>query len=161
MEVEFEITRKDYLDFSTYHFFKHQVGSQIITAVAGFFLFIFLIFKDRTGINLLTLLFLGVFYFSCYGLYIFFWLLHTKNIPQDKGSILGLKKLDFTEEAINFSDQNSNGSYKWATIMNTAETKKAFYLYCDSNMAIVVPKRVFTDSSKLDEFRTMLKRRSL
>ncbi len=64
--------------------------------------------------------------------------------------------MEFTDDKIIYKASNSEGSNDWAMIRNVKESSKAFYLYMDTNMAILVPKRAFKDKAEEVGFRDLV-----
>lgn len=60
---------------------------------------------------------------------------------------------EFSEENISFSDKDSDGRFQWNAIKSFEEDRKAFYLYIDTIMALMIPKRYFVDKSEEQAFR--------
>lgn len=83
----------------------------------------------------------------------------TKSIPDNDGTILGQKEMEFAENKIVYKTANSEGSSDWTTIKKLEESSKAFYLYMDTNMAMLVPKRVFKDKSDEETFKTLVRQK--
>ena len=62
-------------------------------------------------------------------------------------------------DKITFKTTNSEGSSDWKTKKKLEESSKAFYLYMDTNMAMLVPKRVFKDKSDEDAFKILVRQK--
>ena len=60
---------------------------------------------------------------------------------------------EFSEEYISFRDKDSDGRFQWNAIKSLEEDSKAFYLYLDTIMALLIPKRYFVDKSEEQAFR--------
>lgn len=80
--------------------------------------------------------------------------------PSKGGSMLGYRTMHFTDEAITYESDTSNGNYRWSAILKIVETKSAFYLFIDRHMAILVPKRVFDNPEQQRRFEELVKGRT-
>jgi hypothetical protein len=89
----------------------------------------------------------------------YFSLTRRKSIPKENGSFLGKKVYELSEEYINFSDKESDGRFQWKAIKSLEEDSKAFYLYLDTIMALLIPKRYFVDKSAEQAFRNYVQRK--
>lgn len=147
MTIEIEIIRQDYADFNKYHFVKTSLTRTIITGVLAIIMVELFLNKDHFDL-FATIVSVAAFV-PIYALLITWRLQRTKNLPKDGGTILGKKTLQFNDDEIVFSDSDSVSNMKWSTIKSIDEGKNGLYLYVDTNMAIVVPKRFF--ETKLDQ----------
>lgn len=154
MTLEFDITRKDYADFNRRHFYRRRRARLFATGILVMILVGYVMDPRRLGFTaaLLAAAAAGAFYF----LIIDRQLRNTGRIPRDDGSILGRKTIHLGDEAIFCRDSVSETTLKWNSISELDETRKAFYLYTDTNMAIVIPKRYFGDRNQETEFRSLI-----
>lgn len=157
MKLTIDISRQDYADFNKFHFFKTRLKRTVITGVLTVILL--QLFLNRQQFNLTATIITSA---TCVVVYVFAInrsLNKTKSIPDNDGAILGQKEMEFAEDKIFYKTANSEGSSAWTTIKKLEENSKAFYLYMDTNMAMLVPKRVFKDKSDEETFKTLVKRK--
>jgi YcxB-like protein len=152
MKLEIEITRQDYVDFNVYHFLKARLTNAIMVGTTGLIFLQFIFNKDKTAIHLDVLIVSSLLYIIFYALILYYSLDRTRKIPDDKGPTLGKKELEFTTEYFRCKDKDSMCQYNWTVIKNMGESKKAYYLFIDANMAIIIPKRYFPDKNQEKEF---------
>ena len=154
MKLQFEITREDYADFNKFDFISTKLKSIILTGIIC--IVIMLLFINSKKIDLIksivsTLLFISIYFYIYY-----IELKKSKNIPITNGSILGRKYYEFSNTKIKYKTANSEGLYEWNIAKIIKENKKAFYIYIDKNLAIVIPKRAFKNIDEIDEFRKLV-----
>lgn len=157
MKLSIEITRDDYSEFCKFHFMQTKLKRTIITGLIT--VSIMLLYFNRNGFDW----FLSLIGITVYPIIFIFTLKRalnkTKKIPDSNGLILGKKELEFTEDLIIYSASTSQGTYEWSSIQKLKENSKAFYLYMDANMAIMVPKKALNSASETDEFRQLVFRK--
>lgn len=149
MKIEVDITRQDYLNFNLYHFRKKNLLRTVLTGLTGLVLTQYLINKGKATVNVVEVIVFSVFYIALFAVIMYFNLARSKSIPKDNGSFLGKKVFDFSDDYIFYSDIDSEGRFQWNAIKSLEEDSKAFYLYLDTIMALMIPKRHFV--SKLEE----------
>lgn len=154
MKLTFVISRQDYADFNKFHFFKTRLKRTVITGLLT--VIIMQLFLNREQFNLTATIFSTAVCLAVYVFAINRSLNRTKSIPDNDGTILGRKEIEFTDDRIFYKTANSGGSGAWTTIKKLEEYSKAFYLYMDTNMAMLVPKRVFKDKSEEETFKTFV-----
>ena len=159
MKLEIEITRQDYVDFNTFIFFKTRVWRTVLTGIIGLVVMQVLINLSRTHIDMGGLIVSSAFYIAAYCFLIYRGLLKAKKAPQADGSILGHKVVEFTEDGISAKDKDSQSQYNWSAIKSIEESKKAFYLFIDTNMAMVIPKRSFENEFERQSFTDFSKKK--
>ncbi len=157
MKLTIDISRQDYADFNKFHFIKTKLKRTVITGVLT--VFILQVFFNNEQFDLTATIVSSIFCVLVYVFIINMSLNKTKSIPDNDGTILGQKEFKFSEDKIIYKTENSEGSSAWTTIKKLEESSKAFYLYVDTNMAILVPKRVFKDKSDEDAFKTLVKQK--
>jgi FtsH-binding integral membrane protein len=157
IKLNFEIQRQDYVDFNKHHFIKTKLKKTIITG--ALVLVVMHIVFSLDGYNLEAGIVASLVGILIYTLLILRSINSTKRIPKDDGAILGTKVLEFTEDGITHTDANSNGFSKWSAIKYLQQGSKAFYLYMDTNLAILIPKRCFKDMTEMDDFETFVTER--
>jgi len=157
MKIVVDITREDYADFAKHHFMKNGFKKSIIIYSIAFIV-IQLYFLINFGINLFAIIFSTViFWLTCF-LLIYFRLKSTKKIPLKDGSFLSKTEYEFSDDKILYNSENSQGAVNWATVKKFEEGKNAFYLYIDSIVAYVIPKRVFKNEEEMTAFQNLVER---
>ena len=154
MKLTIDITREDYSDFNTFHFLKTRLTRTLLTGLLTLVAVEYLINRNQFDLGL-------TIFSSIVCIVVYFWAVYrslkkTKNIPDNDGSILGPKHMEFADDKIYYSTKNSQGNCEWSSIKYLKENSKAFYLYMDANMAILVPKRIFVNSDDLNSFRKII-----
>ena len=157
MKLQIEITRQDYMDFNIHHYIRTQLIKTIIIGITCLAFVLFLTKKLSTNFSMSFTLGIIITYSVLYYIIIYYSLYKTKNIPKENGSLLGPKAFDFAEDYIAYNDKDSSGQYKWTAIKSISESKHALYLYIDSNMAIVIPKRSFDNENHISSFRAYVR----
>ena len=152
MKIEIEITRDDYVSFNFYHFRKRKLLKTIISALIGLLIVQFAININKSTVSVETILMITFLYVGIFSLLMYMNLVKTKEIPKDSGTFLGWKRYDFTDDYIFFQHKDSDGRFQWTVIKSVEEDKKAIYLYVDTIMAIVIPKRYFGDKMEAKTF---------
>jgi len=160
MHISVELTRQEYVDFNKFHFFKGFLKSKIILLFLGV-LFAIQIFNSRDHFDPFTFIAPSLIFILIFYLTLFRRFNAIKKIPREDGSILQRNDYEFTDERIYYKSENSEGNYSWDRIKELKQSKTAFYFYIDTNMAFIIPKRVFTDSSQLKEFEELFSRKVL
>ena len=157
MKLLIEITREDYSEFNKFHFIQTKLKKTIIFGLLTVIILQLFLNRDRFD---LTATIISTFIAAIFYAFVIIRSLNkTKNIPDNNGAILGEKEIEFTESNISYKTKNSQGTSEWASIKNLKESPKAFYLYMDTNLAMLVPKKVFKDSSEMGEFKELVKRK--
>jgi hypothetical protein len=157
MKLTIDITREDYSDFNKFHFMNTKLKRTIFIGLLTVILLEYLL--NRTQFDLTATIISSI---AC--IVIYFWAINrslnkTKNIPDNDGTILGLKEMEFADDKISYSTKNSQGTCEWSSIKYLKESSKAFYLYMDTNMALLIPKRTFTTENELEDFRKILNKK--
>ncbi|RPD45101.1 YcxB family protein [Paracnuella aquatica] len=160
MKLQVEITRQDFSDFMMHHFVQNRLGKTVAIGLACLIGLLYFSNKDKPdfdfGINLIT----AAVYCVIYAALIYFPLRNTRKIPAENGAFLGVKEYDFTEHEILCADKDASGRYNWSAVKKLTESKKAFYLYVDNNMAFVIPKRALHNEAGVEAFRAYVKERT-
>ncbi len=158
MTLEIEMTRQDYLDYNIYHFLKNRLVSTIVNSLASLLVLQLFIHDKKTVSDMNQVIITSVLYLIIYFLSVYYSLYRSLKIPHENGVILGLKSYDFTDEGVAYADKNNRGQYNWSVVKSINESKKAFYLYVDTEVAIVIPKRYFSNELNKHEFVELVKK---
>ena len=157
MKLTIDISREDYSDFNKFHFMNTKLKQTILYGVLLVIVLEYLL--NRNEFNLTATIISSI---GCLG--VFWWAINrslnkTKNIPDNDGTILGQKEMEFGDDKITYTTKNSQGTCEWASVKYLKESPKAFYLYMDANMAMLVPKRTFGTEDELEEFRNIINKK--
>ncbi|MFZ1632396.1 MAG: YcxB family protein [Chitinophagales bacterium] len=159
MKLTVQITRQEYYEFTKYHFYHTQFKKNVISMVI--MVAVLEIVLSLNGFNLfatiISVIGAGLFYYFAISRI----LKRAKNVPDNDGAILGENVYTFNEEQILFNSQNSEAVHRWQVIKSFKGAAKAYYLFMDSNMAIVIPKRVFSNPEEETEFKALVQRKLL
>ncbi len=154
MRIEIDITRQDYLNFNLYHFRKKNLVRTALIGVIGLIILQYSINKEKETVNISAVVISSILYIFIFAVIMYFSLTRSKSIPKDNGSFLGKKVYEFSDDYISFSDKDSDGRFQWNAIKSLEEDSKAFYLYVDTIMALLIPKRYFVDRLEEQAFRS-------
>lgn len=160
MKLQVEITRQDFSDFMMHHYVQNRLGKTIATGLAGLIVLMYFSNKDEASIDWVINLITAVVYIIIFSALIYFPLRNSRKVPAENGAFLGVKEYDFAENEILCADKDSSGRYSWSAVKKLTESKKAFYLYVDNNMAFVIPKRALHDKAGVEAFRAYIKERT-
>lgn len=151
MKVSFDLNREDFADLQKYDFKKNRLKKVIIVMIGT--LVVLQLALNSDGFDLFATIISSLSAIIAIVLVVKRSLNRTYKIPDKNGAILGEKNFEFSEEKIIYSSNNSEGSYKWTTILSLEESKKSFFLYIDKHMAILIPKRAFSRDTEVAHFR--------
>ncbi len=157
MKLETEINRQDYMDFNKFHYYKTSLKKTNYTFFIGFA--VFQLFLNRHGFDMFATIIATIvgLIFLYYAMNYNF--TNTKKIPMDDGAILGKSDIELTDESLIMKNKNSFSNYDWAAIKSIENGKTALYLYLDTNMAIIIPKRHFKNELEEDDFTDFVEAR--
>ncbi len=150
MKYTFDITRQDYADFNTYHFLKAHLKRTIFVGALAVVLIQYLFNRDNFDIVVASI---STLFSVCLFVLIYYIMLsRTSRIPKDDGSILGSRYLEFGDNEITCNTSDSSSTIAWTKVKELGQGKKALYLYIDTNMAYIVPRRVFSSEQEMNAF---------
>ncbi|OJW34891.1 MAG: hypothetical protein BGO54_06285 [Sphingobacteriales bacterium 46-32] len=157
MKIEIEITRQDFMDFNRCHFRTKSLVRTSAIGLVGLLILQYSINKDKENVSISTVMISSILYILIFAALIYFILSRSKSIPKDNGSFLGKKVYDFSEEFFSYSDKDSEGRFQYQAVKSMEEDGKSFYLYLDTMMAILIPKRYFSDKTEEKIFRDFVR----
>jgi len=155
MEVKINFTRKDFLEFNKYVFFKKRIKKSI--SIAIFFVLFWLIImnlnKPFSPVLILTELILFslvwvLFMFLSYK----FSFARISKMPDEKGEILGEKTYILLDDGLKQISEYGESFTKWIGIKSLEENENYLFIFVDKIAAYVIPKRYFSDKSETKEF---------
>ena len=160
MEIEIEFTRKDYLEFNKYYYFKKRIKRALIVPAFFVLLWLILLNFNRPFNPILILIELvvfslawGVFMFISYKLS----LIRISRMPDEKGEIIGEKTYILSDDGLKEISKNGESFIKWIGVKSLEENENYVFIFIDKIMAHVIPKRYFSDTLELQEFMSILK----
>ena len=160
MKLTTDISRQDFFEFNKFVFIKNRLKRTVmIGAISIGVLFFVLNDMNDTAFSWIAFLIYYILMGGIYYLAIYLALLRTKKSPKADGTILGKKELEFTDDKIMYHTEDSEGSYKWTIIKELDESPKTIYLFFDTNMGIIIPKRIFKNEGEMAEFKELVSRK--
>ncbi|MEI7884098.1 MAG: YcxB family protein [Clostridia bacterium] len=166
MQLEFELTRKDYLDFNM-HYAEHNKAFNNSLYLMRFFVpIIFLVFPFAiSGTSGLTFPSWFAIYLVLYLIWVSFFPKYYKKILYrrinkmvDCGKIpgvIGWHKLSVIDGVI--IDQTSVSETKYATVHKLEQTEKHLFIYVSSIMAYIIPQAAFKSEEEKQDFISLVK----
>lgn len=156
MQLKVGITREDYADFAKFHFMKTGFRKTIIYYVFLFIACLFIINLNKFGWTKTIIFSLAYFILVYFG--INRWINKLKKTPLEDGSILGKTEYEFIDDGIVYKKHNSEGKVNWSIIKSFESDKNAYYLYIDTLVAFVIPKRIFNNNEEMTAFQNLVER---
>jgi len=159
MEVTYSLTREDYWQFNKF-FLKRRRGYRLNPVIAGLVAALacaLLILSDKEPL-LLWAAVLAVVAAAGVGVgwvvlcRSFFLRRAVRRLPADDGSFLGEHWLRIEPEAIHGKSRIGEATIRWTGIREIAENQDYIYLFTDKHVALIVPKRAFTESEAAKGF---------
>lgn len=150
-EIEFENTIGDLISFNLYHTPRSRPVQMVVV------LFALLILRDSytTGHSLLRN---GLVFAQWLGLYFAFMLVYTvvsvamSYKRSHNKTVFGSHKLKISDEGIFETTEFSTKNYSWKAVSKIVQNRRLIFIYVQSNMAFLVPKRIFKTHEELKEF---------
>lgn len=157
-EIKANLTREDYASFNTHLFIKRNVKKYIVLSIVMSLALPFLItIKSTPELSDFILTFI------VYNL--FFWLVmynrlrKTKNIPMEGSPALGERKYIISDSEFICENEMASSKIRWDGIKSVDISKKAIYLFVDTNQAFIIPRRTFSDRITENEFVELINRK--
>ena len=159
MEIEVEVTRKDFANFNRYWYFKKKLKSRA-WPILIFAFGLPLILNKNVEFNLAgylgTVLVIGVLFGTLFLGIMWLTLGFTGSVPDKGGSILGLKKFSISEDAFIEDSESNRNEQRWKSIKSIEENKNAVFVFVDNIAAYIIPKRGFKDEEEQNEFLRLM-----
>ncbi|MEN0658102.1 YcxB family protein [Caldifermentibacillus hisashii] len=165
MEIKYNVSEEDYLNFNKFHIgtsktFKRALFVQRIIGPIIFIVFSF-IFSKMGDISFLSLLIpfiiLSILWFIFYPKYFYKSVIrNTKKVLKEGkvGGFLGEHMMALTDEGIVDSTATEQTKVSWAGIQSFKEDEHNLYLYNSSVSAYILPKK---ELKNVYEIRTYIK----
>lgn len=74
------------------------------------------------------------------------------RLPAKGGTMLDNHNLKIDSEGVSAKGQVSEGSIRWSGVLDIIETKEYFFIFVDTAMGFIIPKRVFSSPADADQF---------
>jgi len=162
MKINFKISRDDYIAFNMAHVKSSRSTKSLIIAIR--LLVPALLFFYALYIGKITdPLYMGVFVIVSVPWAILspriIWINMVKQINKilDEGQVGDLfsqRSLDFNEDHILESTDQTTSTYMWSAIVDVRETERALYLYTNEVQAIILPK---SEIKSMDKIKKLIK----
>ena len=163
MEIQVEITRRDYSNFALFYYYKKGIKKRlIIVLIAAFIIPLVMNIGKPFDLSffLLQVCIAGIVFGTIYLGLGYIAVLQTGKLPSEKGSVLGKKTFTITDEGLlEESDSNTN-LQKWKSILSVESNKKAIFIFVDKIAAYVIPKRHFENDTEAEKFLSLLKHKT-
>jgi len=160
MEVEAEMTRKDFKEFNQY-VIKHKKiykRAKLLYSALLVLLVILLNTNKITDISYMAgqVVLVLLIYFVVILLLKPISGLFIKYTPAKGGSVLGKHKFRISDEGLWSSIESGESLLKWKGIQSIETTKKYIFVFVDTHMAHVIPKRCFKSEEESKQFLDIL-----
>jgi hypothetical protein len=153
MNINYEITGDDLWSFNKYVMFNIPKfrRSFIVNLISiPFILFGVGIFLRFSLINLIfsVVIATAVYYFFAMAL------MKRKIIKlnRKKEGVLGNQSMEVSYTGVKVTTKESSSEISWKKIRNIVDAKQHIYFFLTDQFAYIIPKRVFTTGSDLDQF---------
>ncbi|MFA6175155.1 MAG: YcxB family protein [Phycisphaerae bacterium] len=162
MEIEVDITRKDFVKFNQY-VLKHKrvLKYKLIFPLALVFLVVLSNIKKNSDVfYIVTQIFLIlIIYYVVVFLSKPLVALSIKYLPSEKGGVLGKHKFKISDEGLQESTEHNESLVRWDGIQTIETTKDYFFVFVDTHMAHLIPIRCFNSVEESKTFLDALKSR--
>jgi hypothetical protein len=79
-------------------------------------------------------------------------------IPNENGSIIGNKTIEFLPEGINEINSFGHSFYRWEVVEAIEENKGNIYIFVDKLLALIIPSESFTTSEEKEELKVLIQK---
>lgn len=163
MEINYELTEKDYLDFNVFHAENSPTirRSILIQRLIGPVIFLIMPFyaTRKTGIPLWYWLIifgtLSALWYSFYPKYIKWEVSRrtSKLIKEGKdNTLLGNRTIKLTPEGVHDISEHGDSKVKWGSIERIEKNETHIYIYISSISSFIIPIRAFKDLASKEVF---------
>jgi hypothetical protein len=161
MEIEIEINRKDFVKFNQYYMKHRKSLMQKFYPIALVVLVILLNLKRISDISYMVgnIIFVLIIYYIAILILKPLIALRIKNMPSEKGGILGKRKLTISDDGLIETTEHSESITKWGGVHSVETTKNYVYVFVDSCAAHIIPTRYFNSPDEVTNFCAVLKSR--
>jgi len=163
MEIEVEITRKDFVSYNAYFFYRKRIRQRIITIlVVSVFLSVIVNYGHPVTFTSFLVGFIlaaAIFTLFTFGLgYLF--ILATGSIPAKNGSVLGKRKYKITDAGLAEESATNSSIQKWEGIKSVEENRDLIFVFTDKIAGYLIPKRSFRNQEEMEQFVGMIKEKT-
>ncbi|WP_186671489.1 YcxB family protein [Sporosarcina sp. BP05] len=163
MEIHYNLTEEDYINFNLYHIKNSETGKRAL-AVQRFLspLFFIIISYVYAAISDMPFLPLFITFFIMSILWIIFYPKHfykliarnaKKMIKEGKNDgLIGHHQLKMTEEGLVDTSLNKETKVTWSGITSFKEDEGYYYLYNSSVSAYILPKREIDHADEVKQY---------
>lgn len=169
MKLDYQLTEEDYIEFNLHHMSVSKAYKRAIFSQRCIFFLLLL---------MLTFLFsrTSELHWSVWAvlfgiMYVFFILFFPKRLKKltenrikkmlregDNSDFLGPQFLEITEAGISKKSNSSEKKNGWDSVQKVEESKNLILIYVSSLSAYMIPKKVFENEEKKNEFLAMIQR---
>ncbi|HEY5982276.1 MAG TPA: YcxB family protein [Anaerolineales bacterium] len=170
MEIKFDRTIDNLLDFNLYHMAhspgerRQWLGARVITTMLTTLFAVILSMWGTTSLQplylvpaalaglVVFLIFPAVARWSASG--------RIRRILKegDNDSIFGPQTISFSAEGIFAKNRSGESRFNWSAVKKFSENDRHFFLYTSSYQALVIPKRCFESGEEIQAFRELIDR---
>ena len=167
MQIKFDFTEKDYIEFTLFHVkhsehFKKQILIQrlVLPFVPILASIIYIYFNGMNDILLLIVF--GIFAILIllfYPKYFYRFVLKNakKMINEKDNNILGERTIEFKDEYMITKTRYEQSTMNYDALIELSYSDSAFYLFNSPVSAVVIPFRAFENEEKKQEFMSFIK----
>jgi YcxB-like protein len=151
VQIRFEITPSDHLEMLKVRFGLRARLGRIIIGIAGTLLGVF-------GYRLLGDAWIGILVvFAALTLTQIFmpYIIH-RRIYHRNPQLFEMRTVTFTDDGVKSEKATGNIEAKWSSFQKFKETKNLFLTYQSKDVVGIVPKRAFSNSDDIAQFRNFL-----
>ena len=163
--LNYTITEQEYKDF--YYFmgwlapdrkaFRIRYHATALIAYLAVFALLFFITQNFSfsisNVLIIVLMGIGFYFYNNYRVKRHYYNYGKKVYQQSQSEN---SEMVIGETGITVKDDAANASYKWSAFIKKYERSDVYYLYMSSNLALIIPKRVFNSASERESFEKML-----
>ena len=155
MEINVEITRKDFIGFNKYYYLKKGLKKRLMIYLIVIIVLPLIMSIGRT-FDLFDILIDMVMTAFIFGL-IYFGLGYlsinlTGKLPSSNGSIIGKRKYIITNNGFVEESENNTNIQNWNSIKSIEQNREMIFIFVDKIAAYIIPKRYFKSQERVDEF---------
>jgi hypothetical protein len=156
MEIKIEITRKDFQKFNLYAAKKNKALKRFKLVPVIFLILIVLLLNIKEISNITYMVIQIAFILFLYLAFVLLFkpitALITKYTPAKDGGTLGEHKFRISDEGLWESTEYNESLTKWNGIKSIETTKKYIFVFIDTHMAHIIPKRYFKSEEDSENF---------
>ncbi len=167
MQINYELTKQDYIDFNLYHISYSKTSRQALFIQRYITSLIFLLAPFVVArFTEIPLEYWLVTFAITYLLWVFFYPKYFKRVVGkrvskmvDEGKnvdLLGYRTVTIDAEGLHSKSDVSESTIKWSSVENVVETKEHIFIYVSAISAHIVPFRIFETDKDKEEFLKVL-----